>query len=173
MQLLKQYLRSEVAELKANNVQLSSIGNREELPKEIQKELDRAIQATANCTGLKLVLALSYSGRADLTKAVKSLCLQAQAGKLSPSLIKETHVTEALSTAHLPEVDLLIRTSGEMRISNFLLWEIAYSELHITKTLWPDFRTRHFVAALRDFQGRKRRFGGVKSVLGSVTSWAR
>ncbi len=173
MQLLKQYLRSEVAELKANNVQLSSIGNREDLPKEIRGELDRATQATAACTGLKLVLALSYSGRADLTKAVKNLCLQAQKGKLSPASIKESHVSQALSTARLPEVDLLIRTSGEMRISNFLLWEIAYSELHITKTLWPDFRTRHFVAALRDFQGRKRRFGGVQSVIGSVVSWSR
>jgi undecaprenyl diphosphate synthase len=173
MQLLKQYLRSEVTELKANNVQLSSIGNREDLPMEIRGELDRAVQATASCTGLKLVLALSYSGRADLTKAVKNLCRQAQEGKLSPGSINESRVTQALSTARLPEVDLLIRTSGEMRISNFLLWEIAYAELHITKTLWPDFRTGHFAAALRDFQGRKRRFGGVQSVLGSVASWSR
>jgi undecaprenyl diphosphate synthase len=173
MQLLKQYLRSEVAELKANHVRLTTIGNREDLPKEIQAELERAIQTTAQGTGLTLVLALSYSGRADLTKAVKSLCLQVKKGKLSPHSIKEKHISQSLSTASLPEVDLLIRTSGEMRISNFLLWEIAYSELHITKTLWPDFRTRHFLAALRDFQGRKRRFGGVRSVIGSVASWVR
>jgi len=173
MQLLKQYLRNEVEELKANNVRLATIGNREDLPKEIQTELDRAIQATSGGTGLTLVLALSYSGRADLVKAVKNICRQVKTGKLSPNSIKESHITQSLSTARLPEVDLLIRTSGEKRISNFLLWEIAYSELHITKTLWPDFRTRHFVAALRDFQGRKRRFGGVQSVIGSVTSWAR
>jgi undecaprenyl diphosphate synthase len=173
MQLLKQYLRNEVAELKANNVRLTTIGNREDLPREIQTELDRAIEATSRGTGLNLVLALSYSGRADLTKAVKNICFQVKKGKLSPGGLNESHITQALSTAPLPEVDLLIRTSGEMRISNFLLWEIAYSELYITKTLWPDFRNRHFLAALRDFQGRKRRFGGVQSVIGSVTSWAR
>ena len=173
MQLLKQYLRSEVEELKANNVRLATIGNREDLPKEIQAELERAIQATSKGTGLTLILALSYSGRNDLTKAVKSLCQKVKKGSLSPDSLKESHIAQALSTAQLPEVDLLIRTSGEMRISNFLLWEIAYAELHITKTLWPDFRTRHFLAALRDFQGRKRSFGGVESVIGSVASWAR
>lgn len=173
MQLLKQYLRSEVEELKQNNVRLGTIGNTKDLPKEIQEELRNAIQATSHCTGLNLILALSYSGRADLTNAVKVIAGLAKSGKLNPVLIKEETITRALSTGHLPEVDLLIRTSGEMRVSNFLLWELAYSEFHVTKTLWPDFRTPHFIAALKDFQKRQRRFGGVESILGSVFSWAR
>jgi undecaprenyl diphosphate synthase len=173
MQLLKQYLRSEVKELLQNNVRLQTIGNRKDLPAEIQKELEDSIKATAHCTGLTLVLALSYSGRADLTQAVQKIAEQVKTGKLNPKKITEKTITNALSTARLPEVDFLIRTSGEMRISNFLLWELAYSELFITKTLWPDFRTQHFIAALKDFQGRQRRFGGVTNIIGSFTSWAR
>ena len=173
MQLLKQYLRNEVPELLDNNVRLGTIGNTGDLPPEIRKELKKSIQATAHCTGLKLILALSYSGRTDLTRAIKRIAAQVKAGKLKPSAITEKTITQSLSTAPLPEVDFLIRTSGEMRISNFLLWELAYSELHITPTLWPDFRTPHFIAALRDFQTRQRRFGGVESIVGSVTSWAR
>jgi undecaprenyl diphosphate synthase len=172
MQLLKQYLRNEVVELLENNVQLRTIGNTEDLPAEIQQELKKSIQATAHCTGLKLVLALSYSGRADITRAVREIAKKVKAGRLKPSAIAEKTITHSLSTASLPEVDFLIRTSGEMRISNFLLWELAYSEIHITPTLWPDFRTPHFIAALRDFQTRQRRFGGVESIVGSVTSWA-
>jgi undecaprenyl diphosphate synthase len=173
MQLLKQYLRNEVPELLENNVQLRTIGNRGDLPAEIQQELKKSIQATAHCTGLKLVLALSYSGRADITRAVREIAAEAKAGRLKLSAITEKTITQALSTASLPEVDFLIRTSGEMRISNFLLWELAYSELHITPTLWPDFRTPHFIAAIKDFQTRQRRFGGVESIVGSVSTWAR
>ncbi len=173
MQLLKQYLRNEVGELLENNVQLKTIGNTGDLPLEIQSELRKAMGATAHCTGLKLVLALSYSGRADLIHAIKRIAKKAKAGHLHPEAITEKTIGQSLSTADLPEVDLLIRTSGEFRVSNFLLWELAYSEFHITKTLWPDFRTPHFIAALRDFQGRQRRFGGVESIVGSVTSWAR
>ncbi len=173
MQLLKQYLRSEVKELLQNNVRLQTIGNRKDLPKEIQKELEASIRATAHCTGLTLVLALSYSGRADLTNAVKRIAEQVKAKKLDPKKITEETITKALSTGELPEVDYLIRTSGEMRLSNFLLWELAYSEIHITKTLWPDFRTQHFIEALRDFEGRQRRFGGVTNIIGSFTQWAR
>ena len=172
MQLLKQYLRNEVPELLENNVQLRTIGNTGDLPKEIQQELKKSIQATAHCTGLKLVLALSYSGRADLTRAVREIANKVKTGRLKPSAVTEKTITQALSTASLPEVDFLIRTSGEMRISNFLLWELAYSELYITPTLWPDFRTPHFIAAVRDFQTRQRRFGGVESIVGSVISWA-
>ena len=173
MQLLKQYLRSEVEELKTNNVRLGTIGNTADLPGEIREELKKAMAATAHCTGLRLILALSYSGRADLTRAVRDIAKRVAEGKLNPSAIKEETITQALSTKNLPEVDLLIRTSGELRVSNFLLWELAYSEFHITKTLWPDFRTPHFIAALKDFQGRQRRFGGVESVVGSVIKWAR
>ena len=173
MQLLKQYLRSEVEELRQNNVRLGTIGNTSDLPKEIRAELEKAMEATAHCTGLKLILALSYSGRADLTRAVREIARKVKSGKLSPAAIKEETVTRALATGNLPEVDFLIRTSGEMRVSNFLLWELAYAEFHVTKTLWPDFRTPHFIEALKDFQKRQRRFGGVRSVLGSVISWAR
>jgi undecaprenyl diphosphate synthase len=173
MQLLKQYLRSEVEELRQNNVRLGTIGNTSDLPKEIQAELQRAMAATAHCTGLNLILALSYSGRTDLTRAVREIAGQVKSGKIKPQAIREETITRALSTGKLPEVDFLIRTSGEMRVSNFLLWELAYAEFHVTKTLWPDFRTAHFIAALRDFQKRQRRFGGVESVLGSVLSWAR
>jgi len=172
MQLLKQYLRSEVEELKQNNVRLGTIGNTQDLPDEIREELKKAMTATAHCTGLRLILALSYSGRADLTRAVREIAKLAASKKLDPSNLKEETITKALSTRDLPEVDLLIRTSGEFRVSNFLLWELAYSEFHITKTLWPDFRTPHFISALKDFQGRQRRFGGVESVVGSVTTWA-
>jgi undecaprenyl diphosphate synthase len=168
MKLLKQYLRSEVDELLRNNVRLRAIGNLKDLPKEIQKELQAAIQRTSGSTGLDLVLALSYSGRADLTRAVRDIAQEVKTGSLEISSIDEAAVSRSLSTSHLPEVDLLIRTSGEMRVSNFLLWELAYAELHITKTLWPDFRKNHFVAALRDFQSRKRRFGGVEDMIGSV-----
>ncbi len=173
MRLLKQYLKSEVKELLRNNVRLQTIGNRQDLPPEIQKELKKAVQATAHCTGLTLVLALSYSGRADITGAVKRIVGQVKKGQIKPESITEKIITNALSTSHLPEVDLLIRTSGEMRISNFLLWELAYSEIYITQTLWPDFKTKDFIAALKDFQGRQRRFGGVTNIIGSFTSWVR
>jgi len=173
MQLLKQYLRNEVKELLQNNVRLQTIGNRKDLPGEIQKELEKSIQATAHCTGLTLVLALSYSGRADITNAVKQIAAQVKSGKLKVDSITEKMITSALSTSDLPEVDFLIRTSGEVRISNFLLWELAYSEIYITKTLWPDFKTKSFIEALKDFQGRQRRFGGVTNIIGSFTKWAR
>lgn len=173
MGLLKQYLRNEVEELKQNNVRLLTIGNSRDLSAEIQRELKKAMEATSRCTGLRLVLALSYSGRADLSRAVRELCQKVKAGRLKVPAIREETITRALATRDLPEVDLLIRTSGEYRVSNFLLWEIAYSEFHITKTLWPDFRTPHFIAALRDFQTRQRRFGGVQNIVGSVASWVR
>jgi undecaprenyl diphosphate synthase len=170
MKLLKSYLRNEVEELKQNNVRLLSIGNRSDLPVEIQEELEKATRATAHCAGLKLVLALSYSGRDDLARATREIARKAKEGVFEPIDIGEETISRHLSTHSLPEVDLLIRTSGEERISNFLLWELAYSEFHITQTLWPDFRERHFLAALRDFQGRKRRFGGVKDIVGGVSS---
>jgi undecaprenyl diphosphate synthase len=172
MGLLRQYLRSEVRELRRNNVRLQSIGNRSDLPPVIQKELSAAIRATAPSTGLRLILALSYGAREDITRAARTLASRAKKGLLDPSRISQKDFGSALSTHGLPEVDLLIRTSGELRISNFLLWELAYSEFHVTRTLWPDFRTPHFAAALRDFQGRQRRFGGVKSIVGSGGPWA-
>jgi undecaprenyl diphosphate synthase len=171
MLLLKKYLRQEVKELLQNNVRLLTIGRTKDLPFEIQAELRRAMKATARCTGLKLVLALSYSGRADLTEAVRKISFEVQSGKLKPSQIKEGIISRSLSTAPLPTVDLLIRTSGEVRLSNFLLWELAYSEFYITPVLWPDFKKAPFLAALREFQKRERRFGGVENIQGSAASW--
>jgi undecaprenyl diphosphate synthase len=161
MALLKHYLRREVPELARNNVRLATIGRTRDLPKDARKELERSIGALKDRTGLTLVLALSYSGRADLTDAVRRIASRVKAGKLAPRAIDEKTVTGALSTAALPEVDLLIRTSGEMRLSNFLLWELAYSEMVVTKTLWPDFRKKHLLAAIREYQKRERRFGGL------------
>ncbi|HVM33266.1 MAG TPA: isoprenyl transferase [bacterium] len=170
MLLLKRYLRQEVKELIKNNVRLLTIGRTRDLPAEIQRELQRAMKATARSTGLKLVLALSYSGRSDLTEAARKLAREVEKGKLKPGEIREGTLTRALSTGAFPAVDFLIRTSGEMRLSNFLLWELAYSEFYITPTLWPDFRQRAFLSALRAFQKRERRFGGVENRSGSV-SW--
>ncbi len=169
MLLLKRYLRQEVAELLKNNVRLLTIGRTRDLPAEIQTELKNAMKATAHCTGLKLVLALSYSGRADLAEAFRKLAARVKENRLKPSKITEGDITRALSTGGFPSVDLLIRTSGEIRLSNFLLWELAYSEFYITKTLWPDFRKKALVGALREFQKRDRRFGGVENKSGSVT----
>jgi undecaprenyl diphosphate synthase len=169
MLLLKRYLRQEVAELLKNNVKLLTIGRTRDLPPEIQKELKKAMKATAHCSGLKLVLALSYSGRADLAESFRTLAKQVQNKKLNPAQIGEGTITRALSTGRFPSVDLLIRTSGEIRLSNFLLWELAYSEFYITKTLWPDFRKKALLGALREFQKRERRFGGVENQSGSVT----
>jgi undecaprenyl diphosphate synthase len=164
MKLLTRYLRGEVAELKRNNVSLRAIGRLGDLPVECRKELERAQKELAHCTGLQLVLALSYSGRADLTDAMRSIASDVKHGKVSPAAVDESMVASRLSTAGLPEVDLIVRTSGEMRISNFLLWELAYAEFYVTKTLWPDFREKDMAAALRDFQSRNRRFGGLVNV---------
>ncbi len=172
MKLLTRYLRGEVPELKRNNVRLSAIGRLGDLPGECRAELRKAEKALAGNTGLRLVLALSYSGRADLTDAMRSIALKVKKGRLAPSTVDEATIASHLSTAGLPEVDLIIRTSGEMRLSNFLLWELAYAEMVVTKTLWPDFREADFAAALRDFQGRSRRFGGLVDVKGAVSAVA-
>jgi undecaprenyl diphosphate synthase len=171
MKLLTRYLRGEVENLLRNNVRLHAIGRIEELPAECRKELRKAQAALAHCTGLQLALALSYSGRADLTDAMRSIACDVKKGVLKPESVDESLISSRLSTAGLPDVDLMIRTSGEMRISNFLLWELAYSELYVTKTLWPDFREKDMAAALRDFQGRNRRFGGLVNVKGAERSW--
>jgi undecaprenyl diphosphate synthase len=170
MQLLKRYLRGEVEELRRNNVQLHAIGRLSDLPADCRRELEKARRALASCTGLKLVLALSYSGRADLVDAVRKAVSDVRRGRLLPGKLDETEIAKRLSTAGLPEVDLMIRTSGEMRLSNFLLWELAYAEIYVTKTLWPDFREKDFAEALRDFQKRDRRFGGLVNVRGTGVS---
>jgi undecaprenyl diphosphate synthase len=155
--LLRLYLRSEARTLMDNNVRLLAIGKLDALPEIVLRELDQVRERTAANTGLKLTLALNYSGRAEIVDAVRGLI----ASGIPPALVDEQVIQDHLYTRDLPEPDLLIRTSGEMRISNFLLWQIAYTELHVSPVLWPDFRARHLLQAVLDFQKRERRFGGV------------
>jgi len=159
MELLVSTIRKETPELHQNNVRLSSIGELDRLPAKAQRELQEAKDMTADNTGLTLTLALSYGSRMDMLQAIKQLAHQVKEGTLQPEDLEEHHIREALSTAQLPDPELLIRTSGEYRISNFLLWEIAYAELYITPTLWPDFRRADLHEALLNYQQRERRFG--------------
>ncbi len=159
MDLLLHYLKSELEELKENNVRLNAIGQLNALPKQVQKQLFQSIEELSDNTGLTLTLALSYSGRWDILRAVQTLALDVRSGKLSPEDITEAKFRTYLTTATLPDPDLLIRTSGEMRLSNFLLWEMAYSEIHIAPVYWPEFRREQLYAALHDYLQRERRFG--------------
>jgi undecaprenyl diphosphate synthase len=157
MKLLSWALHKETLDLDKNNVKLSAVGRLEALPKAVRSELASAIERLKDNTGLRLVLALNYGGRQEIVDSVnKALAAGAKS-------IDEETIGRNLYTADLPELDLMIRTSGEMRISNFLLWQAAYAELHVTPVLWPDFRKEHLVAALEDFQKRDRRFGGLST----------
>jgi undecaprenyl diphosphate synthase len=159
MQLLVHTIRQETATLLKNSVRLQSIGEISNLPKNCQRELAEAIELTKGGTRMTLVLALSYSGRWDLTQAAQRLAADVAAGRVQPATVNESTITNYLATAGIPDPELLIRTSGEQRISNFLLWQLAYTELYITPVLWPDFRRSHFRDALQAYQGRERRFG--------------
>lgn len=161
MRLLLKALRDETDRLHSNNVCLRVIGDVQTLPVEVQDGLLESIQKTASNTGLTLILALSYSGRWDVTEAVRGLIREAVAGRLAPEGVTEEKVAERLSTAGMPDPDLLIRTSGELRISNFLLWQLAYAEFHVTSKFWPDFRRQDLYDAIADYQRRERRFGMV------------
>lgn len=161
MEFLKRFLRDELPELETNNVKLQAIGRLTDLPKDVQEELHRTILATSRNTGLTLILALSYSGRVELVEAVRSIVREVQNGHLDWAQIDETVISHHLYTRYYPEPDLLIRTSGEMRLSNFLLWQLSYTELYVTPTLWPDFRKTQFLEALKDFSNRQRRYGKV------------
>lgn len=158
MALLVSTIAAETPTLLKNNVSLRVIGDKS-LPAEAQAKLDECIQKTSHCTGLKLVLALSYSSRWEITKAVQDMAKDAVEGKLSVGEINTDTISGYMATNFMPDPELLIRTSGEYRISNFLLWQIAYSELYFTPVLWPDFRKENLYEALVDFQGRERRFG--------------
>lgn len=158
-QLLRLYLHSELDNLQRNRVRLTTIGRTQELPEGVQRDLAATMAATADNGGLQLNLALNYSGRAELVDAMKQIA----ALGIPADAIDEELIERHLTTHGLPEPDLLIRTSGEMRVSNFLLWQIAYSELVVSPVLWPDFRGRHLLEALVEFQRRERRFGGVKA----------
>jgi undecaprenyl diphosphate synthase len=144
-----------------NGIRLLTIGNTRRLPREVQTALRDVVERTKRNTGMTVILAVSYGGREELTEAVRGIARRVSRGDLSPEAIDEDVVAAHLGTAGIPDPDLLIRTSGEMRISNFLLWQIAYTELWVTPTLWPDFGPLDLYRALADFQGRTRRFGGV------------
>lgn len=159
MNLLEQYLRQEVDELHHNKVKLCAIGDLSSLPKVAQNLLADAYEKTKDNDGLHLNLALSYSSRWDILNAVKSIANDAKEGKLNPSEIDEAIFSKSLSTKDIPDPDLLIRTSGEMRLSNFLLWEMAYSEIFITDKFWPDFNSKDLYEAILNYLNRERRFG--------------
>jgi len=163
MRFLRETLRNEVDDLDRNNVRLMTIGRIEDLPPSVRREMERAQRILDDNTGLTLVLALSYGGRVEIVEAMRKIARMVKQGKLSPEEIDLDTVSQNLYTDGMPDPDLLIRTSGEMRISNFLLWQIAYSELWITDVLWPDFRRKHLYEAIMAYQGRERRFGRVPS----------
>lgn len=157
--LLLKMLREELDEMLQNGVRLNAIGQLTALPRGVQDELYAAIDRTKDNKGLTLTLALSYSGRWDLVRSMQSIALDVRAGKLSPEDISDETIRSYLTTSTIPDPDLLVRTSGELRLSNFLLWELAYSEIHVTQTFWPDFRREHLYEAIREYQKRERRFG--------------
>lgn len=159
MRLLVASLRKEADNLHENNIRLVTIGQLDRFPEDCQDELQEAIDLTKDNTRLQLCLALSYSGRWDITEAVKKIATHVKEGRLDPDLINSQMISDHLSTANVPDPDLIIRTSGEYRISNFLLWQLAYSELYITQQYWPDFRRNELYEAIKSFQKRDRRFG--------------
>jgi undecaprenyl diphosphate synthase len=161
MVLLERTIKAELPDLMAQNVRLRVIGRPQGVPMQVRRGIDYVVGETAGNTGLTLLMAFNYGGRDELLDAFRALAAEVQAGALRPDEISESHVARALYTAEVPDPDLLIRTSGEMRISNFLLWQIAYTELWITPTLWPDFGAADLYRAIAEFQGRTRRFGGV------------
>lgn len=163
MRLLEEYLKKEVDELDESNVQLRTIGNIEKLPRYARTELRRAIDRLSKNDGQKLVLALNYGGRDEIVTMTRRIATLVQKKEIKPGEIDASTVNDNLYTAGMPFPDLMIRTSGEVRISNFLLWQLAYAEIVITETLWPDFTRAEFYSAIGEFQRRDRRYGGVQS----------
>lgn len=161
MKLLLNQLREQTPDLNAKNVRVAVIGDTDRLPRKVSYELQRSIDMTKNNTGLILNLALNYGGRQEILKAVKSISTDIENGKMKVKDLDENVFSQYLYTSGFPDPDIIIRTSGELRISNFLLWQCAYSELYITDVLWPDFHKKHLLLALVSYQRRKRRFGGI------------
>jgi undecaprenyl diphosphate synthase len=161
MKYLDRYLRSETPELDRCNVRVEVIGQVYRLPEFVQQQLRKTIDTLSKNTGLTVVMALSYGGRTEIVDAVRTIATKAKHGKLDPEEITEQVISQHLYTKNIPDPDLLIRTSGEMRVSNFLLWQISYAELVVTSTLWPDFRKAQFFEALEEYAKRHRRFGAV------------
>jgi len=161
MKYLVHYLKTETPELNKSNVRLQVIGQIYRLPEAVQEHLRKSIATLSRNNGLTLIMALSYGGRTEIVEAVRSIAAKVKAGELDPADITEQVFAQNLYTRNLPDPDLLIRTSGEMRVSNFLLWQISYAELVVTQTLWPDFRKAQFYDALEEYARRHRRFGGL------------
>jgi undecaprenyl diphosphate synthase len=161
MGLLRLVLGEELAEMGREGVRLRAIGRLHDLPEAVREELESAIEKTKANTKLDLILALSYGSRVELTEAAKAMAREVKSGLLDAETITEETFSQHLYTRELPDPDLLIRTSGEMRISNFMLWQISYAEIHVTPVLWPDFGKKEFAAALADYARRERRFGGL------------
>ena len=159
MELLKKYLLKERDEMINNNIRLRTIGRIRDLPPDVQTTLQETIRKTAHCDGMVLNLALSYGGRSEILHAVQEMIRKVQTGTIRPEEINFQRFSQCLWTQGIPDPDLLIRTSGEFRISNFLLWQIAYTELYVTDTLWPDFDRNELIKAIVDYQSRERRFG--------------
>lgn len=159
MHLIVIAIERETADLIKNNVRLTMIGDFSRMPKFAYDRLCKCIDDTSHCTGLTLILAISYSSRWEITEAVKRIAADVKEGKIAVDDITPATVSDNLSTAHIPDPDLLIRTGGDFRVSNFLLWQIAYSEIYVTSTFWPDFSKEDFCRAVLQFQGRERRFG--------------
>jgi undecaprenyl diphosphate synthase len=166
MRLLRHFLIVERRELMDENVRVTMIGGREGLPAEVLDELDRTVDMTQKNTGMVLCLAVNYGGRTEIAEAVRAIARAAKAGEIDPDAIDESVFSSYLDTAGMPDPDLLIRTAGELRVSNFLLWQISYSEMWVTDVLWPDFRAADLHAAILAFAGRNRKFGGLS--VGSV-----
>ena len=168
MRLLRTYLENNVQRMMDNNVRIRYIGRIHELPPEVQDKMQWASDTTARNTGTTLTLALNYGGRSEMVDAFRALAAEVAQKHIAPERITEEDIHRHLYTAHMPDPDLLIRTSGEMRISNYLLWQIAYAEIFVTERLWPDFRGIHLLEALADYQRRERRFGGLSDSVGVV-----
>jgi undecaprenyl diphosphate synthase len=159
MGLLEHYLAAEQAKMMRYGIRLLAVGDRNRLPRNVLRTLERVIELTRDNKGMTVILALSYSGRNEIVRMAKKLALKAREGKCDPEEIDEGTIAAHMDTPDVPDPDLLIRTSGELRISNFYLWQIAYSELYVTPTLWPEFREKEYLQALTEFQQRRRRFG--------------
>jgi len=168
MRLLKTYLESNLQRMMDNNVRMKYIGRTHELPAEVQEKMRWAEQATAANTGTTLTLALNYGGRSELVDAFRGLAAEMKQKHIPPEHITEEDIHRHLYTAHMPDPDLLIRTSGEMRLSNYLLWQIAYTEIFVTERLWPDFKGVHLLEAIAEYQLRERRYGGLSENVGEV-----
>jgi undecaprenyl diphosphate synthase len=164
MRMLRKYLRLELDEINRQNIRFQTIGRIEALAPTVRNEIARATERTAANTGMVLSVALNYGGRAEIVDACRAAIRKLQAEGQSADELSEADIERELYTRNLPELDLLVRTSGELRISNFLLWQSAYAEIYVTETLWPDFRRLHLLEAVADFQQRSRRFGGLKLV---------